>query len=255
MPGNCIDRAFDPEIIATSTSIAEANHRIANNLAIIAGLIRGEVVTLTQSRADIGHTRRLLQQMSLRIDAVARLHRLLMDTSHGGAVELGAYLREIVDAATCSLIKAEHTRILCRFERQTIISAKKAAEIGLFVSEALVNSIKHAHPLEQAGTICVTCDRAVTATLRIEIVDDGGQAPLHFDSTEGRALGSGVRLMRKIAGDLGGHLEFIKGRPGHTVRLELPLCPSALIDLCHYWNAVLIQRSPWVRLRLSDLCR
>jgi two-component sensor histidine kinase len=224
MPGNCIGRTFDPEIIATSTSVAEANHRIANNLAIIAGLIRGEVVTLTgQAAADAGYTRRLLQQMSLRIDAVARLHRLLTDTSHGGAVEVGAYLREVVDAATCSLIKAEHTRILCRFERQTIVSAKKAAAIGLFVSEALVNSIKHAHPFEQAGTICVTCDRAVTATLRIEIVDDGGEAPLHFDPTEGRALGSGVRLMRNIAGDLGGHLEFIKGEPGHTVRLELPL--------------------------------
>jgi two-component sensor histidine kinase len=126
MPGNCIGRTFDPEIIATSTSVAEANHRIANNLAIIAGLIRGEVLTLTgQAPADAGYTRRLLQQMSLRIDAVARLHRLLTDTSHGGAVELGAYLREVVDAATCSLIKAEHTRILCRFERQTIVSGKK----------------------------------------------------------------------------------------------------------------------------------
>jgi two-component sensor histidine kinase len=224
MPGNCVDQIFDAEIIATSTSIAEANHRIANNLAIIAGLIRREVVMLTtQARADTGDTRRLLQQMSLRIDAVARLHRLLMDTSHGSAVELCAYLREIVDAAACSLTRAEQTRILCRFETEIIISAKKAAAIGLFVSEALVNSIKHAHPFDESGTIWVTCVGTLPATLHIEIADDGGAVPLQFGATEGRALGSGVRLMRNIADDLGAHIEFIKGKPGHTVRLELPL--------------------------------
>jgi len=228
MPGNCVDRIFDPEIIATSTSIAEANHRIANNLAIIAGLIRREVVTLaTQARADTGHTRRLLQQMSLRIDAVARLHRLLMDTSHGGAVELRAYLREIVDAAACSLTRAEQTRIICRFETEIIVSAKKAAAIGLFVSEALVNSIKHAHPFDQTGTIWVSCGPALPGTLHIEIADDGEAVPLHFGATEGRALGSGMGLMRNIADDLGAHLEFTNGQLGHTVRLELPLSVCA----------------------------
>jgi two-component system, sensor histidine kinase PdtaS len=236
MPGNCVDRIFDPEIIATSTSIAEANHRIANNLAIIAWLIRREVATLTtQARADAGHARRLLQQMFLRIDAVARLHRLLMDTSHGSAVELCAYLREIVDAAACSLTTAEQTRILCRFETEIIVSAKKAAAIGMFVSEALVNSIKHAHPFDRTGTIWVSCGPALPGKLRIEIADDGRAAPSHFGPTEGRALGSGVRLMRNIADDLGAHLEFTKGQPGHTVRLELPLSvclngPSPILE-------------------------
>jgi two-component sensor histidine kinase len=236
MPGNCIDQIFDADIIATSTSIAEANHRIANNLAIIAGLIRREIVMLTtKARSDAGDTRRLLQQMSLRIDAVARLHRLLMDTSHGGAVELCAYLREVVDAAACSLTRPEQTRILCRFETEIIVSAKKAAAIGLFVSEALVNSIKHAHPFDQRGAIWVTCGQTLPATLRIEIADDCGAVPLHFDATEGRALGSGMRLMRDIADDLGAQLEFIKGKPGHTVRLELPLSvclnrPSPILE-------------------------
>jgi hypothetical protein len=29
--------------------------------------------------------------------------------------------------------------------------------------------------------------------------------------------------MRNIADDLGAHVEFMKGKPGHTVSLELPL--------------------------------
>jgi two-component sensor histidine kinase len=225
MPGNCVDRIFDAaEIISTSESVAEANHRIANNLAIIAGLIRRELVTLaSRAQADTGYTRRLLQQMSLRIDAVARLHRLLVYTRQGGTVELCSYLREVVDAAACSLTKAEHTRILCNFRTETAISAKKAAAIGLFMTEALVNSVKHAHPFDQTGTIWVTCTRAVATSLRIEITDDGEGVPLSLGDLERRTIGSGVRLMQNIANDLGGELEFIKGKPGHTVRLELPL--------------------------------
>src|SRR5262249_57468107 len=124
------------------------HHRMGNNVGIIGRLIRSELLTLARkAQADAGYTRRLLQQMSLRIDAVGRLHRLLMNTTHGGTVELCAYLREIVDAVTCSLTDAEHTKIVCSFGEQATVSAKQAAAIGLFVGEALVNSIKHAHPM------------------------------------------------------------------------------------------------------------
>jgi len=96
MPGPLVDSL---EIIPVSDPVVEAHHRIANNLAIIASLIRSELLTLARkAQADAGYTRRLLQQMSLRIDAVSRLHRLLMNTTHGGTVELSTYLREIVDA-------------------------------------------------------------------------------------------------------------------------------------------------------------
>ena len=79
--------------IPFSDPVVEAHHRIANNLAIIAGLIRSELLTLaSEAQANAGYARRLLQQMSLRIDAVGRLHRLLMNTTrrHSGALHLSA---------------------------------------------------------------------------------------------------------------------------------------------------------------------
>jgi len=84
-------------------------------------------------------------------------------------VELSAYLREIVDAVTCSLTDTEHTKIVCSFGEQATVSAKQAAAIGLFVGEALVNSIKHAHPMDEPGTIWINCKRAATASLLIEM--------------------------------------------------------------------------------------
>lgn len=160
--------------------------------------------------------------MSLRIDAVGRLHRLLMNTAHGGTVELCTYLREIVDAVTCSLTDAEHTKIVCSFGDQATVSAKNAAAIGLFVGEALVNSIKYAHPMDESGTIWTNCKRAATASLLVEIIDDGAGTSLDFDTDAPQTIGSGARLMRGIAHDLGAELAFIKGNPGQIVRLELP---------------------------------
>ena len=226
MPGHLVDSISAVELIPAADPVLEANHRIANNLSIIAGLIRSELLTLTaDARPNIEYIERLLQQMSLRIDAVGRLHRLLMNTNtnHRGTVELCAYLREIMDAATCSLTNAEHTKIECSFEGETTVSAKQAAAIGLFVAEALVNAIKHAHPLDQSGTICISCKHAETAGLLIEIRDDGIGAPLDFAAMDRPANGTGARLMRSIARDLGAQVEFIKGSPGQIVRLELPL--------------------------------
>jgi len=225
MPGHL---AATAEIIPVSDPIVEAHHRIANNLAIIAGLIRSELLTLTKkAQPDAGYSRRLLQQMSLRIDAVSRLHRLLMNTTHGGTVELSTYLREIVDAVTCSLTDAEHTKIVCSFAEQATVSAKQAAAIGLFVGEALVNSIKHAHPMDESGTIWISCKRAATASLLVEIIDDGAGTCADVDAPAPQKIGSGARLMRGIAHDLGAELAFIKGNPGQIVRLELPQMSSS----------------------------
>jgi two-component sensor histidine kinase len=225
MPGHLVDSI---EIIAVSDPVVEAHHRIANNLAIIAGLIRSELLTLaTKAQPNAGYTRRLLQQMSLRIDAVGRLHRLLMNTTHGATVELCTYLREIVDAVSCSLTDAEHTKIVCSFGEQATVSAKQAAAIGLFVGEALVNAIKHAHPMDESGTIWINCKRAATTSLLVEIIDDGVGTSSDFDPASAQTIGSGAKLMRGIAQDLGAELAFIKGNPGQIVRLELPQISSS----------------------------
>ena len=73
-------------------------------------MIRSELLTLsTGARPNIDYIERLLQQMSVRIGSLGRLHRLLMEPSHAGTVELCGYLREIVDAAGRSLTNTEHT--------------------------------------------------------------------------------------------------------------------------------------------------
>ena len=56
--------------------------------------------------------------------------------------------------------------------------------------------------------------------MAIEIADDGVGLPEGFDPTV--SSGKGLRLMRALAEQLGGRLDFEQGLIGLSVRLEVP---------------------------------
>ena len=96
-----IDESIRPALPATAAS--EADHRIANNLMIIAGLIRSQAARLPAAPTlPTAQVRDWLEEMSLRIDAVGRLHALLRADNGTAVVDLASYLREIAQAATAS---------------------------------------------------------------------------------------------------------------------------------------------------------
>ena len=61
---------------------------------------------------------------------------------------------------------------------------------------------------------------ASNASLHIEVSDNGTGFPAGLDRYTARS--TGLRLMRGIADQLGGRLEFDQSPNGLTVRLELP---------------------------------
>src|SRR5687767_10002808 len=78
---------------------AEANHQIANHLALIAALIRLQAADAAKKQTVSGEDLRLaLEEAGIRIDSVARLHRLVAE-AQGGSVDLGDYLRALAEGA------------------------------------------------------------------------------------------------------------------------------------------------------------
>ena len=91
----------------------EANHRIVNNLALIVELIRFQARKLPQAPLlPAEEVRGLLQGLSLRIDAVARLHRLPTRGNEHATVDLLTYLQEIADTPIINRVGNR-----CPFER------------------------------------------------------------------------------------------------------------------------------------------
>src|SRR4026209_2211308 len=79
--------------------LSEAHHRIANNLALIAGFVRLQASSVSRANQPLSprDCRMMLEEIGARIETVGRLHRLLSANPAGAEVELGDYLEQ-----TCS---------------------------------------------------------------------------------------------------------------------------------------------------------
>lgn len=202
--------------------VAEANHRIANSLTVIAGLVRLHSESLCADRhsMDVAEVRLILNDVMSRIEAVGRLHRLLADAPTGGAIDLGTYLREIANALASTLTVAAKMSIHYSLQPGCRVPPERALFIGLMVGELVTNALKYAHPTGVAGRIAVSCENVGGDTVVIEVSDDGVGLPEGFDPAAGGNLG--MHLIHSLCRQLGGTVVFGSCGLGLTCRLELP---------------------------------
>jgi two-component sensor histidine kinase len=174
---------------AESLQVAESNHRIANNLNLIAGMLRLQVNEITKAERplDIHDAKMLLAEVSTRIETVARLHRLL---AQGGAscLSLTEYLQDIAQAAIQSMsgkniVLAAPPSTSCRLPAQIALS------VGFMVGEAVTNAVKYAHPAGAPGVIALDCQRTADGSTIVRIHDDGVGLPQDFDANNDGGLG------------------------------------------------------------------
>jgi two-component sensor histidine kinase len=198
----------------------EADHRIANNLAVISGLIRAQAASIpNRPTLPASEVRGWLYDMAVRIEAVARLHRLLTSEHSRERVDLAAYLREVADTAMCSLTSSDTILLSMNLAAGTEVSPKQAATIGLMVAEAMTNALKYSHPTGVQGKLHVASRGSSESGLVIEVRDDGVGLPEGFDPYGTDR--TGFRIMRTAAKQLGGRLVFEQTLIGLCVRLEI----------------------------------
>jgi two-component system, sensor histidine kinase PdtaS len=198
---------------------AEANHRIANSLSLVTSLIHVQSETLpAEGTLPVTDFRHWLQELAAKIDAIGELHRLLVSSQQSDVVDLGIYLRTVVDSAIRSFTTEKGTEISFDFKPNCTIPATHGAAIGLLISEAITNALKYSHPTESTRKIRISL--ASNSSVHIEVSDNGRGFPAELDPYT--ASSTGLRLMRGIAHQLGGRLAFNQTPNGLAVRLELP---------------------------------
>ncbi len=212
--------AFE-SVSAARDAAAEANHRIANNLAMVAGLVRIQARGIAaesgaMSRAEVGA---LLEEIGHRIDTVGHLHRLLSGLVSGSDVDLSDYLRKISQAVVESLSFAGRATLLHDGDETCPVSAERALPLGLIVGELVTNAVKYAHPSGVAGIVTVGCWRKGDKIV-VSIGDDGVGLPEGFNPAHADSLG--LRLARSLAAQIGATLAFQSVGIGLTIDLTLP---------------------------------
>src|SRR5262249_47231611 len=154
----------------TSTYLArdaavEANHRIANNLASLARIFTRQLPAIEAGPAVVPRelVAELVKDMAGRINALARLHRLLSNGRVPGKVDLGEALSEVIEGFRTTGMFGDGLDIQLSAEGCQI-DAAKASMLMLVVAEIATNAVKYAHPsglpvkLAIASTLTVAGD-------------------------------------------------------------------------------------------------
>jgi two-component sensor histidine kinase len=198
--------------------VAEADHRIANNLASLSGVIRLQRNAISKSGKE--HTAEqvctLLDDIRARIEVMAKLHRSLARSVNGNGVSLGDFLQEISELI--GTLGPEGKMVLTVDNScDGYVDPRQALHAALITAELLTNASKYAHPTGLPVMVNIRCETDGDGSLLVEVTDDGVGFPENFDpSTDG---GMGFQLMRALADGLRAELQFEHSSLGVCGRL------------------------------------
>jgi hypothetical protein len=199
----------------------EANHRIANHLAVLAALMRLQAkgVGRTQIALSARDVQQLLEEFSGRLETVGEIHRLLAHRSNGAPVDVAGYLEtrlqskpryttmtrlQLKFATMAWVCPTTSTPIHCLFPVRVVLPAEQALALGLLVGELITNAVIYAHPAGVAGDCAGAC----------VILD--GKWP------------NGIRTIRLLAKQLGVSISFENHGLGLSCVVHIPCAARAL---------------------------
>lgn len=192
---------------------AELQHRVANNMAFISGLLR---LQKRRIAADPASAPRAFDEAVNRIDTMGRVHRRLYDPAAANQA-LGAHLQsiceEIVDGSG-------QCHIECHVDLPDVrVDLERLLPLSLVVAETVTNSLKHGFPGRDRGRVTVRHEALADGGLAIIIRDDGIGLPPANDSDA--APGLGMRIVDGLVRQFGGTITM-SSDGGAVTRVTLP---------------------------------
>ena len=195
--------------------LQEMQHRIANSLQIIAGIL-----LLKARMVQSEETRRHLRDAHQRVMSVAAVQQQLLASSHGDPVYIGPYLSRLSKALAASMTDDSRPISLeVQAEGGGSASSAEAVSIGLIVTELVINAFKHAFASDEAAGLVVVSYEAAETSWRLTVSDNGiGTPEGQLDSDKPRP-GLGTVIVEALAKQLDARVEVTRSRQGTTVSI------------------------------------
>ena len=188
----------------------ELNHRVKNNLTIVAGL-------LTMQARDAGpRVRSELMKAVGRVQSISDVHDSL-NKGHGAeSVDFGDYLSALGQRLSASLLVDD--RVSIEVDAQPLaVSVDHAVPLGMIVNELVTNAVKYAYPAPDRGVISVRFAREADGAL-LSVGDQGRGLPPDFKAAAG---GLGMKLIDSLVRQVGGALTISRDA-GLRFEIRLP---------------------------------
>lgn len=177
----------------------ELQHRVGNNLQMVASLLSLQSRTMTDPEALTA-----LTEASRRVGLVGRIQRTLYDSS-GAQLVLDDYIQTLaqdtIDASGRDDIALHFTGAT----GEALIDPAAAIPLALVVAESISNAVEHAFA-DRPGRIDVSVAEEAGGYV-LTVRDDGSGLPAGFDLSRSTSLG--LRIATNLSRTLGG--EFTLG--------------------------------------------
>ena len=195
--------------------VKEMNHRVKNSLALVVGMLR-----LQGRENSEPEFARQLEDATLRVGAIARVHEQLYQSADVERFDVGRYIEAICKDLSASFAQCE---IHVSAQPGIVISTDRAISSALIVNELVSNAAKHAYQAHGAGQVWVNVATTGVDSFFIAVRDEGGGLPEGFQFGKGKGLGA--RMVRALAEQLDASLDVVARSPGVEFVVTAPLAP------------------------------
>jgi two-component sensor histidine kinase len=194
--------------------LQEMQHRIANGLQIIAGILLLKARTVQSEE-----TRMHLRDAHQRVMSVAAVQQQLLAARPGDPVYIGPYLSRLSQTLAASMTDDSRPISLEVQADGGTVSSAEAQSVGLIVTELVINAFKHAFVGDAAAAVLVIAYEAAETSWRLTVSDNGiGMPGNRLDSDKPRP-GLGTIIVTALAKQLDARLEVMGTRRGTTVSI------------------------------------
>ncbi len=195
--------------------IKEMNHRVKNSLGLVVSMLRLQARENSEPEF-VQH----LEDATLRVGAIARVHEQLYQSTDIERFDVGRYIEAICKDLGASFSQCQ---IIIEAQPGIIISTDRAISAALIVNELVSNAAKHAYLGDVAGRVWVNVAMVGDDVFSIAVRDEGGGLPESFEIGKGKGLGT--RMVRALAEQLDASLAVVPGNPGAEFIVTAPLAP------------------------------
>lgn len=188
--------------------LREVNHRVQNSLQLVQAFL-----TLQARQEEDPALSAHLAEATRRLSAVALVHRRLYQADQVETIDLARYIDELCGEMRGSM-DPEWGRSITLDLSPMLITADRAINVGLILTELVINANKYAYG-GAPGPIAITLDQHRN-TFRLIVADRGG-------GIVRARQGFGTRMMTAMVQRLGGTIEQQDNQPGLRVIVAAPI--------------------------------
>lgn len=209
-------------ILAPPDLVAEANHRVANSLTLLSGLVRMQArhVGRAAKSYNAAEVRMMFDGFAARISTIGQLHRMLAHVPPDGTVDFSRHLRDLSGVLIAAFSTDQQQIDVRHHSANCHVLARNVQPLTLIVCEIVTNAIKYAHPSGVPLRIDIRCEDMGNGDLMMAVGDDGVGLPEGFDTEKGGGIG--FQIIRVLTAEMGARLNVSSSGLGTTFRLTIP---------------------------------